>query len=230
MNLSSPLIGLGGRLRSGKDVVADRLVAKHGYVKLGMSDALHEAMLAIDPIVDVNFWDDETITYSQLISEVGYVEAKKRPEVRRLLQQLGTDVGRKMIDENVWVNIMARKIDDHRGAGHPVVVTGIRFANEVRMIEELGGLAAWVERPGAHAPTTGTASHASENSVSATDFHMTIDNSSDLEALEAWADGLAVGMGLRDSVTAPSREREVAFEAVLEDHGDAEHLRDSVKE
>lgn len=214
MKLSSPLIGLGGRLRSGKDVVADRLVAEHGYVKLGMSDALHEAMLAIDPIVVVDEfvqypegapgygWNTPRakMRYSELVEGVGYVEAKKRPEVRRLLQNLGTEVGRNMIGENVWVDIMARKIDDHRGAGHPVVVTGIRFPNEVQMIEALFGQAVWLERPGTQAPTEGTAAHASENSVSASDFHWTLHNDSTLAALEAKTDLYAahIATALRD--------------------------------
>lgn len=191
MKLSPALIGLGGRLRSGKDVVADHLVAEHGYVKIGMSDALHEAMLAIDPWVHVGEthayihgapvgWQQ----YSDLIKSVGYVEAKAVPEVRRLLQNLGTEVGRNMVGVNVWVNIMARKIDDHRGGGHPVVVTGIRFPNEVRMIEALGGRAVWIERPGIHAPSEGTASHASENSVGAADFKHLIHNDGTLEQLQ----------------------------------------------
>src|SRR5690606_4847856 len=119
--------------------------------------------------------------YSDLIRAVGYVEAKAVPEVRRLLQSLGTEAGRNMVGENVWVNIMARKIDDHRGAGHPVVVTGIRFPNEVQMIEELGGQAVWIERPGTQAPTESAAAHASENAVSAADFHSTLLNDSTLE-------------------------------------------------
>lgn len=199
MKLSSPLIGLGGRLRSGKDVVADRLVAEHGYVKFGMSDALHEAMLAIDPIISAvgaaNFMDNvelETWRYSEAISEYGYVRTKELfPEARRLLQNLGTEVGRNMIGEHTWVQVMARKIDDHRGAGHPVVVTGIRFPNEIQMIEELGGQAVWIDRPGIQAPTERAAAHASENSVSEGDFAYVIRNNTTLEALRGMADSLA---------------------------------------
>lgn len=207
MNLSQPLIGLGGRLRSGKDEVADRLVAEHGYVKIGMSDALHEAMLAIDPLIGfeemvlvrktsegVQFRRDTPSRYSEVIERFGYVEAKKLPEVRRLLQQLGTEVGRNMVGENVWVNIMARKIDDHRAAGHPVVVTGIRFPNEVEMIRELGGTSVWIDRPGVEAPTEGTAAHASENSVGADDFAVILDNSSTLEDLRLRVDEMIQGL------------------------------------
>lgn len=219
MKLSAPLIGLGGQLRSGKDAFADHLVAEHGYVKLGMSDALHEAMLAIDPIVGheemvmvrktaegVQFRRDTPSHYSEVIERLGYVEAKAVPEVRRLLQQLGTQVGRNMIGEDVWVNIMARKIDDHRAAGHPVVVTGIRFPNEVAMIEQLGGASVWIERPGVEAPTAGTAAHASENSVSASDFRHVVLNAGTLVDLGEQADELAGAL---------SREGEIPFEVAL---------------
>lgn len=198
MKLSSTLIGLGGKLRSGKDVVADHLVAEHGFVKVGMSDALHEAMLAIDPWVthpERPSGSQQLTRYSALIRRLGYVEAKTNPEVRRLLQKLGTEVGRNMIGVNTWANVMARKIDDHRGAGHPVVVTGIRFPNEIQMIEELGGQAVWIERPGAQAPTEGTATHASENSVSEGDFAYVIRNNTTLEALRGMADSLAALAG-----------------------------------
>lgn len=206
MKLSQPLIGLGGRLRSGKDEVADRLVAEHGYVKIGFSDALHEALLTIDPLVGfeemvmvrktaegVQFRRDTPSRYSEVIERFGYVEAKKIPEVRRLLQQLGTEVGRKMFGEHVWANIIAKKIDDHRGAGHPVVITGLRYPNEITVIEELGGMTVWVDRPGIEAPTSDTAAHASENSVSEGDFAATLKNDSTLDALRLRVDELAGG-------------------------------------
>lgn len=198
--MSEPLIGLGGRLRSGKDVVADRLVEKHGYVKLGMSDALHEAMLALDPLIvtyegagGIYDWDN----YSDLVAKIGYVEAKKNPYVRAYLQRLGTDVGRNLLGENVWVDMMARKIDDHRGAGHPVVVTGIRFPNELQMVAELGGWTTWINRPTAgHEFIPGhdmsITQHSSENSVREGDFMVIIQNDGSLEQLYEKADGLAM--------------------------------------
>jgi hypothetical protein len=181
VKLSPTLIGLGGRLRSGKDAAADHLVAEHGFVKLGMSDALHEAMLAIDPVI--NIWDDGTFErYAEAVAEHGYVAVKRDyPEARRLLQNLGTEVGRNMIGENVWSNITARKIDDHRGAGHRVVVTGLRFPNEIQMVRELGGQTIWVERPGLESGSSST--HASETSVGPDDFGAVLLNDQDLPGL-----------------------------------------------
>jgi len=200
--MTALVIGLGGRLRSGKDAFADHLVAKHGFRKIGMSDALHEALLAIDPVVG---WVppgvaapggavvDGPLRYSEAIADLGYVEAKARfPEVRRLLQKLGTEVGRNMVGENVWVNIIARKIDDSLYADEPVIVTGIRFPNEISMIRSFAGRAIWIDRPGEQAPA-GAAVHASENGVQPHEFDLTVDNDGTLEDLYAKARAILGG-------------------------------------
>lgn len=187
------LVGLGGHLRAGKDAVADYLVDSHGFLKLGMSDPLHEAMLVIDPIIGetdlyidgYNMGQKYVPRYSDLIGHNGYVEAKKNPEVRRLLQQLGTEFGRKMIGENVWVDIAKRTILDHLAEGRSVAITGIRYPNELTMIRDLGGVTWWVDRPGGSAAVS---VHASENSVAERDFDFTLNNTGTLDHLYEIAD------------------------------------------
>lgn len=191
--MTTPLIGLGGKLTAGKDVVADYLVEKHGYVKLGMSDALHDAMMVLNPIVYVNHTYDEEFTYVEAIQEYGYVKTKELfPEARRLLQALGTEVGRKMFGENVWVDIMTRKIQERRDAGLSVAVTGIRFPNELEMIHDLGGWSVWVHRPGLESTDT----HDSENSVRMEDFQVIVNNDSTIEVLRDRAKGLALDVAV----------------------------------
>jgi predicted kinase len=184
------VIGLGGRLRAGKDEVASHLAREHGYTVIGMSDALHEAMLALDPIVDVGplYGDIEFERYSDVVAQVGYVEAKKRPEVRRLLQPLGTEVGRGLIGENVWVDITARKIERLLAEGHSVALTGCRFENELRMIHSFAGRAVWVERPSLNPTPEGV--HASEVSLGPQDFDLTVVNDGSLADLYARVDTL----------------------------------------
>lgn len=184
----SKLLGIGGRLTSGKDTVADYLVEKHGWVKLNMSSPLHEAMLRLDPWVPVDFEYASGIwRYSYLCEKVGYTAAKENPEVRRLLQKLGTDVGRKMFGENVWVDYAANTITPLRAAGENVVITGIRFPNEIAMIHsnvvlDQPGQLVWVERPGL---TLGKeAAHVSET-LTGEDFDITILNDSTLDVLYA---------------------------------------------
>lgn len=172
------LIGLGGKLGSGKDEVADELCRAHGYVKIGMSDILNHALLALDPWVEY-YREDEPERYSEYIKRHGYVEAKKNSEVRRLLQVLGTEVGRNMLGENIWVDATEARIYDFWARDKGVIVTGIRYPNELEMINALGGLSAWVSRPGHEA----TGSHASETSVNPEHFGQIILNDGSLEDL-----------------------------------------------
>lgn len=194
--LTHPLvIGLGGKLRSGKDTVADYLVHEYGFVKLGMSDALSEALLTLDPIVEVG--EGHMTRYKGLIERVGYVEAKKSPEVRRLLQRLGTEVGRKMLGEDTWVKPALDKITHWWGEGKPVVLTGIRYPNEIEMIHDLGGVSVYVDRPLLAEQTTtqptervtaalDAAIHSSETSVKPEEFSYTIHNEGTL--VDLWQD------------------------------------------
>lgn len=203
MRMSEPLIGMGGALASGKDAFADRLVEKFGYVKLGMSDALVEHAEALDPFIMVTTAEAAVLEmdsgfhrFSYLLDTLGYVKAKTIADFRNFLQKDGTEGGRNFFGENVWVDIMARKIDDHRGAGHPVVVTGIRFPNELQMVAELGGWPTWINRPTAgHEFIPGHAmnitQHASETSVREGDFMIVIQNDGTLEQLYEKADGVA---------------------------------------
>ena len=188
--MSSKLLGIGGRLTSGKDTVADYLVEKHGWVKLNMSAPLHEAMLRLDPWIPIEFEEHHSsgiVRYSELTRRVGYTAAKENPEVRRLLQALGTDVGRKMFGENVWVNYANNTITPLREAGENVVITGIRFPNEIDMIHnnvvwDTPGKLVWVERPSL--VLGDEAKHASE-SLTGEDFDITILNDGSLDMLYA---------------------------------------------
>lgn len=189
--MTTPLVfGLGGRLRAGKDAVADYLVDRHGFVKLGMSDPLLEHALILDPWIPVNVRaagahgeEGLFVRLSTLVEEVGYVEAKKNPEVRRFMQADGTEGGREFHHDNVWVDRATRTIEEHLSAGRGrVVLTGLRFLNELAIPRAFGGRALWVERPGLDSDTP-SAAHASENSVNGTLFDHTIVNDGSLEDL-----------------------------------------------
>lgn len=185
----APLYGLGGKLRAGKDAVGDYLEANHAFTKLGMSDALNEALLALNPIIPTGkYWEsgyEHYMTYQDYHAAHGYVEAKKNPEVRRLLQALGTEVGRNMIDPDVWVNIAEAKIQALRSQGIPVVITAVRFPNEIEMIRRLGGTTVWIHRAEQARTDAGEAitQHASETSVDAYDFEYVISNNGTLDDL-----------------------------------------------
>lgn len=173
------LVGFGGRLASGKDASADHLVAEFGFRKHWMSEPLAEALAVLNPILSIDD-DGYRVRYARLVAEVGYTKAKNHPEVRRLLQVLGTEIGRNMLGEDTWVNLAGSKIDHSRYIDHvPVAITGIRFKNELEMIRRRGGHLIWVERP----ELEGVSAHSSENSVGPADFDATLVNDGTLADL-----------------------------------------------
>lgn len=131
-------LGICGYAGSGKDVVADILVNTFFFTKVNMSDALDEYLLALDPMINMDFDTGvQYIRYSTLRGTMNYVEAKKIPEVRRLLQKLGTEVGRSL-DPDIWVKTAQKTIEAHKANGATnFVTTGIRYVNEATMVDGL---------------------------------------------------------------------------------------------
>lgn len=196
------LIGMGGLKTSGKDAASDFLVEHAGYVKLGMSEGLHACLMALNPWVHVTEEDYARLLplnhdvrvlpgfyrYADLFHALGYTDMKIIAEVRSLQQRMGTEVGRNLIDDHIWTDMVARKATTLREAGFPVVITGIRYSNELKMIRRLDGYSIWVDRPevriaqGLH-PTLDT--HSSETSLDHHSFDRVLNNDGTLDCLKS---------------------------------------------
>ncbi|WP_242136986.1 hypothetical protein [Sphingomonas sp. TREG-RG-20F-R18-01] len=68
---------------------------------------------------------------------------------RRLQQMLGTEFGRKMIREDLWMEISMANAADLMARGHSVVIDDVRFRNEYDAILAAGGTVYRVVRPSA---------------------------------------------------------------------------------
>lgn len=173
---SSPLlIGLGGFPEAGKDAFAEFLRDDFGFEIFGMSDALLEALLILDPLVAI----DDGLTVRDIVDRYGYAKAKALyPEFRRLLRALGTDVGREMLGQDVWLRPTANKILSRLRDGIPCVLTGIRFPNEMDWLRAAAGYAVWVDRPG-----KATDAHVSDVALGPEDFDLILSNDGTLQDL-----------------------------------------------
>lgn len=185
------LLGISGFAGSGKDTVADRLVDRWGFVKISFADRLREMALAIDPIVTFkrnHWWNRKTpFRYSEALEEIGYNEAKfKYPEVRDFLQRLGTEAGRKLIDNNFWVNMAMDEAAKHSR----VVIPDMRFRNEAQAVLDKRGFTVQIKRPGV-GPAN---SHISEHDLAEWKFDLTVHNDATIEVLHAEADDLVEGL------------------------------------
>jgi hypothetical protein len=147
------IIGLSGYARSGKDTVAELLVLNYGFKRMAFADGIRQALLTLNPILQ----DD--LRLNDVVDEHGWEVAKSKDEVRRLLQVMGTEVGRKLIHEDVWVWRLFNSVKE----GERIVIPDVRFPNEAQMIESQGGEVWRINRHNHSAVNDHISEHAMDN-------------------------------------------------------------------
>lgn len=170
--MATKLIGITGLAGAGKDTIADYFVAK-GYVRYSLADAIKHGLNAMFGWT-MEHWADREWKET--------VIPKYNRSPRQMAQTLGTDWGRKHVDEDLWL-ILAR--DYIAASAKPVVIPDVRFDNEARFIHQLGGELIRVVREGV-APV---AVHASESGVATCFIDWQFNNRGTIEELHAklWA-------------------------------------------
>lgn len=134
-----PIIGLSGKARSGKDTVAEMLVTKHGYTRVGMADQMKV-------VVGLLFGWNKRHLYGDLKETVDEFWGMSP---RQVMQRFGTDAMRANFGENFWCRAMERQITERanwEGKIRPTVIPDIRFPNEADMVHKLGGQVWRLER------------------------------------------------------------------------------------
>ncbi|MFG2916268.1 hypothetical protein ACGF0D_25680 [Kitasatospora sp. NPDC048298] len=185
-------VALLGRARSGKDTVAGRLVQRYQFTRLAFADEVRRAALDLDPIVGAQPFGMATlpIRLSDVVNRYGWERSKTEyPEVRRTLQQLGESV--RQGDPDYWLRIVRARVETAMGWSLPVVVSDVRYRNELAALRRWGFLVVRVDRPGAGAGGDAE-NHVSETELNGAPVDVTIPNSGSLEDLYALADTLAV--------------------------------------
>lgn len=185
------IIGLTGYAGVGKDAFAEALRDLAGFRCIAFSDPLHQMAMVLNPLLTNG--DDHLYTYREAIEEHGYTEAKKRnPGLRRYLQVLGTEAGRDILGENIWVNVAEATIRRNTTEGAHTAVTGVRYPNEAWLVLDLGGMVIRVDRPG-YKTSNG---HTSDTSVDEVPVNRVIMNDGSLDDLRDQAKRLLIELEL----------------------------------
>lgn len=174
------IVGFSGYLRSGKDTAAQALI-EDGFEHRSFAKALKDMAYNLNPIVEVR-GVTPPLRLAGLVDAIGWERAKDNyPEIRALLQRMGTDAGRKVLGEDIWVDTAMRGVER---TGHNVVFTDVRFPNEADAIRDHGGMVIRVLRLGGFDPTgQRIAPHPSETALDGYDFDAWIYNNSTVEDL-----------------------------------------------
>jgi len=167
------IIGLSGYATSGKDTVAKILIEDYGYTRIAFADPIREAVYILNPIVKDGF------RVQGLVDVYGWEVAKTDyPEIRRLLQVFGSELGREKFGNNFWVNQALFGIGN---ANSKVVITDVRFPNEASAIKMYESAQVWrITRPGIQPVNT----HISETALDSYAFDHTIVNDAGLNDLQ----------------------------------------------
>ncbi|MFJ2775682.1 hypothetical protein [Kitasatospora sp. NPDC087315] len=141
-------IALIGRARSGKDTAAGML-REHGYVRLALADPLKQMAYDIDPVVGTELLGVHApaiVHLADAVDRYGWEAVKdKFPQARRFLQRLGTEGIRRHVNPDFWIEKCLRAAAVHGS----VVVTDVRFANEVDTLRAAGFAIWFIDRGGA---------------------------------------------------------------------------------
>lgn len=151
------LLGLSGKMRTGKNTAADYLCAQYGFRQVAFADPIKR--LAME--------------YFQLTHAECY--GQKTDRSRYVLQKIGEYF--RELDEDVW----CRYTLAHIPQGQSTVISDVRFPNEVEMIRQAGGK---IYRLCRTLPPSFGADHISETALDHYhQFDALVDNSGSVEAL-----------------------------------------------
>lgn len=167
------IIGLSGVARSGKDSVADHLIKNYGFTKLSFADPIRESLIRLDPAISVA---GNYMSLATAVRLIGWEELKTQSEdIRGLMQRMGTEVGREMFYEDIWVDAALNQIKPEM----KVVIADVRYPNEADAIQKFGGKLWRIERPG-----VGPANeHPSESALDSYAFPVKLANNGTLKNL-----------------------------------------------
>lgn len=174
-NRTGYLVGLTGYATAGKDAAAAGLVAA-GWKRQAFADPVRSMALAINPWILDEYGDRLGTIEEVVLKSGGWDNAKCHPEVRQLLQRLGTDAVRAHLGADAWV----RAFDLARDRRADTVAPDVRFPNEADHIRRHGGLVIRIDRPGV-GPVNG---HASE-AVDGLTVDATVVNDGTIDQLQA---------------------------------------------
>ena len=140
------IIGLCGFQGSGKDTIADYLQNIYGFKRDSFAATLKDAVAAVFG------WDRELLEGRTRESrswreqvDPWWANRLNMPDLtpRLVLQKWGTEVARKSWHDDIWIASLENKLSK---AQNDIVITDVRFPNEIKAVRDAGGVVIRVVR------------------------------------------------------------------------------------
>ena len=140
------IIGICGFQGSGKDTIADYLCNIYGFKRDSFAATLKDAVAAVFG------WDRELLegrttesrTWREQV-DPWWANRLNMPKLtpRQVLQRWGTEVARKSWHDDTWIASLENKL---ARAHNDIVITDVRFPNEIAAVRNAGGIVIRVVR------------------------------------------------------------------------------------
>ena len=140
------IIGIAGFQGSGKDTIADYLQNIYGFKRDSFAATLKDAVAAVFG------WDRELLegrtresrTWRETV-DPWWSNRLNMPNLtpRLVLQKWGTEVARKSWHNDTWIASLENKLNR---AHNDIVITDVRFPNEIQAVRNAGGIVIRVVR------------------------------------------------------------------------------------
>lgn len=131
-------IGISGKMGSGKDHIAEN------YIKQYIENELKEKCLILSfaDMLKINLMVRHDIKLNELF------QGRKTPEIRKLLQIEGTEKGRNIYGEDIWIRYLEAWSELHKSRGIKyIIIPDVRFKNEYYFIKKNNGIIFRVNAP-----------------------------------------------------------------------------------
>jgi hypothetical protein len=209
VNIKHNLIGISGKINSGKDLAGKILNDLSGdiFENKKFADKLKNIVCMLigctrEQLEDRDFKEKElgeewwyytdslfnsTDSEENLYSYSKYHRQLKNDldfyiiklTPRTLLQLLGTECGRQIIHPNIWVNALFADYDTSSNYDFNWIITDVRFPNEVQAIKDKGGIVIKINRD-----SDVVDNHSSETALDNYDgFDFVVDNNGSIDDL-----------------------------------------------
>jgi hypothetical protein len=140
------IVGFVGFIGSGKDTAADYLVNFHGFRRDSFANTLKDAVANVfgwdrtlleGRTAEARAWREEVDTW--------WAQRLNMPNLtpRWILQYWGTEVCRQGFHDDIWIASVENKM---RKTKDSIVISDVRFPNEIKAIHNAGGIVIWVQR------------------------------------------------------------------------------------
>lgn len=218
------IVGIAGRKFAGKDTAANVLVEERGYVNVKFAGGIKKIARAFFAFVGYGEHDLIDLTEGILKEEhlqvladnpdafAKFVEAEAEGVLfeifqvdlrtlelpaftgttsREFQQFIGTEIGRNLVSKTVWTDAALRDAQQYE----KVVISDVRFPNEVDIVHDNGGTVIRIERDAAEG--NAFSDHPSETAIDTLDVDVVIDNNHTLNDLY-WSVLIATGEAPED--------------------------------